>query len=314
MGRKNFAATGSFLPEHRATGHRPDRRRQPARVQHLPQPPAPRLGARLATSTWPTGSARAHNRGMVEFCAVDERLLSTCYVPLADFERAEKPWPRSRSRCRRGRPARGVRLPALPLAEPPSPSTRSGRGPRRPAYRSCFHVGGTGDLIDANYFENGLPIPPDFHGGEENFRSVDYMGIPGPPDADARNADLRRRARALPPSCKHRRDRAGRDLAAELDAPDGVGLRGLPPARGAPPAAFSLKPSEYVDAPGARDARTPPRTWAGSPSRWGRRSACSPPTTPTWRGAGGPTSVSSAVWAMPVRSCASASTPTTSST
>jgi predicted TIM-barrel fold metal-dependent hydrolase len=44
-----------------------------------------------------------------------------------------------------------------------------------------FHVGGTGDLIDGNYFRNGLPIPPDFHGGEENFRSVDYMGIPGPP-------------------------------------------------------------------------------------------------------------------------------------
>jgi len=44
-----------------------------------------------------------------------------------------------------------------------------------------FHVGGTGDLIEAGYFHNGLPIPPDFHGGEENFRSVDYMGIPGPP-------------------------------------------------------------------------------------------------------------------------------------
>ena len=44
-----------------------------------------------------------------------------------------------------------------------------------------FHVGGTGDLIDPAYFRNGLPIPPDFHGGEENFRSVDYMGIPGPP-------------------------------------------------------------------------------------------------------------------------------------
>ncbi len=38
-----------------------------------------------------------------------------------------------------------------------------------------FHVGGTGDLLDAAYFQNGLPIPPDFHGGEENFRSVDYM-------------------------------------------------------------------------------------------------------------------------------------------
>ena len=44
-----------------------------------------------------------------------------------------------------------------------------------------FHVGGTGDLIDPNYFVNGLPIPHDFHGGDENFRSVDYMGIPGPP-------------------------------------------------------------------------------------------------------------------------------------
>ena len=42
-------------------------------------------------------------------------------------------------------------------------------------------MGGTGDLIDRNYFVNGRPIPPDFHGGEENFRSVDYMGIPGPP-------------------------------------------------------------------------------------------------------------------------------------
>ena len=44
-----------------------------------------------------------------------------------------------------------------------------------------FHVGGTGDLIDPAYFQNGLPIPPDFHGGEENFRSVDYMAIPFPP-------------------------------------------------------------------------------------------------------------------------------------
>ena len=44
-----------------------------------------------------------------------------------------------------------------------------------------FHVGGTGTLIDPNYFVNGKPVPPDFHGGEENFRSVDYMGIPVPP-------------------------------------------------------------------------------------------------------------------------------------
>ena len=34
------------------------------------------------------GAARAHNRGMVEFCSVDARLLPTCYVPLADFDRS----------------------------------------------------------------------------------------------------------------------------------------------------------------------------------------------------------------------------------
>src|SRR5439155_8015213 len=41
-----------------------------------------------------------------------------------------------------------------------------------------FHVGGGGRLLDPNYFENGLPPVPDFHGGAENFRSVDYMAIP----------------------------------------------------------------------------------------------------------------------------------------
>ena len=43
-----------------------------------------------------------------------------------------------------------------------------------------FHVGGGGQLLDPNYFRNGLPVPTDFHGGAENFRSVDYMAIPTP--------------------------------------------------------------------------------------------------------------------------------------
>src|SRR5690606_17904781 len=33
-------------------------------------------------------AARAHNRGMVAFCSVDERLLPTLYVPLARFDDA----------------------------------------------------------------------------------------------------------------------------------------------------------------------------------------------------------------------------------
>ncbi len=44
-----------------------------------------------------------------------------------------------------------------------------------------FHVGGGGELIDRTFFENGLPPVPDFHGGAENFRSVDFMAIPFPP-------------------------------------------------------------------------------------------------------------------------------------
>jgi predicted TIM-barrel fold metal-dependent hydrolase len=43
-----------------------------------------------------------------------------------------------------------------------------------------FHVGGGGRLLDPAYFNNGLPPVPDFHGGDGNFRSVDYMAIPYP--------------------------------------------------------------------------------------------------------------------------------------
>jgi predicted TIM-barrel fold metal-dependent hydrolase len=44
-----------------------------------------------------------------------------------------------------------------------------------------FHVGGGGELLSRDYFANGLPPVPDFHGGAENFRSIDYMPIPFPP-------------------------------------------------------------------------------------------------------------------------------------
>jgi predicted TIM-barrel fold metal-dependent hydrolase len=43
-----------------------------------------------------------------------------------------------------------------------------------------LHVGGGGKLLDPMYFENGLPPVPDFHGGDGNFRSVDYMAISYP--------------------------------------------------------------------------------------------------------------------------------------
>lgn len=178
MNRKNFAATGSFLSEDRS------------RAIDLMG-----VASQLVFNTFHNrrlydydvsgdldlayGAARAHNRGMVEFCSVDPRLLPTCYVPLTDFERTMAMADEAlemgaaallvASGCPRGHSPSHVAL---------DPFWARAEEAKIPV---VFHVGGTGDLIDPSYFQNGLPIPQDFHGGDENFRSVDYMGIPGPP-------------------------------------------------------------------------------------------------------------------------------------
>src|SRR5215207_11002185 len=87
MARKNFAATGSFVAVDR-----------PRALDLLG------FSSQLVFNTFHNGrfhtwehgrdldlaygAARAHNRGMVEFCAIDARLLPSCYVPLADLDRA----------------------------------------------------------------------------------------------------------------------------------------------------------------------------------------------------------------------------------
>lgn len=125
------------------------------------------------------GVARAHNRAMSEFCAVDRRLLAVGYVPLADFDRA------------RAMAAEAIELGCrallVPSACPPGHSpSHTGLFPvwataQEAGIPIVFHVGGGGRLLDPNYFKNGLPMVTDFHGGAENFRSVDYMAIPYPP-------------------------------------------------------------------------------------------------------------------------------------
>jgi uncharacterized protein len=178
MQRKNFAATGSFVAADR-----------PRALDLLG------FSSQLVFNTFHNrrlrdwehdydldfayGVARAHNRGMIEFCAADPRLLATCYVPLADFDRAGA----------MAEEAIGLGAAALLVASGcPRTHSPSHRGldpvwarAQEARIPVVFHVGGTGDLIEPAYFRNGLPVPPDFHGGEENFRSVDYMGIPGPP-------------------------------------------------------------------------------------------------------------------------------------
>jgi uncharacterized protein len=178
MARKNFAATGSFIAEDR-----------PRALDLLG------FSSQLLFNTFHNrrlrdwehsgdlamayGTAAAHNRGMLEFCSVDARLLPTCYVPLVDFDRAVTAADESI--------AAGAAALLVASGCPPGHShSHIGLDPfwaraEDAGVPVVFHVGGTGDLIDPNYFHNGLPVPPDFHGGDENFRSVDYMGIPVPP-------------------------------------------------------------------------------------------------------------------------------------
>jgi predicted TIM-barrel fold metal-dependent hydrolase len=178
MARKNFAATGSFIAA--------DRSRALDLLGFSSQLVFNTFHNRrlydwehAGDMSFAYGVARAHNRGMLEFCSVDRRLLAACYVPLADFARA------AATAGEVIADGAGALLVASGCPAGHSPS-HVGLDPvwaqaQEAGIPVVFHVGGTGDLLDAHYFDNGLPVPPDFHGGEENFRSVDYMAIPGPP-------------------------------------------------------------------------------------------------------------------------------------
>jgi uncharacterized protein len=173
--RKNYWAVGSFERDHRA--------------QALDQ-----LGfaSQLVFNTWSSGAlataehgpdvalayamADAHNRGMVEFCAPDARLLPVGYVCLMDLDRA----------ARQAADAIAMGCAALMIASHcpqwHSPSHVGLDAVWAQAEEAgtpiVMHVGGGHTLLSPRYFDNGLPPVPDFHGGAENFRSVDYMAIP----------------------------------------------------------------------------------------------------------------------------------------
>ena len=179
MQRKNWKATGSFIKEDR-----------PLALDLLG------VASQLVFNTFNNGrlvrlerdddldlaygAARAHNRAMLEFCDVDDRLLPTCYVPLADFERSAA---MAAEALEQGAAALLVSS-ACPRHHSPShvgldPVWRQAEEAGIPI---VLHVGGGGQLIDPMFFANGGPPVKDFHGGDENFRSVDYMGIPKRPE------------------------------------------------------------------------------------------------------------------------------------
>jgi predicted TIM-barrel fold metal-dependent hydrolase len=170
--RKNWAATGSFLKE--------DRPRaldllgfESQLVFNTFVNQALLKAERGDDVDFAYGFARAHNRAVVEFCSADRRLLATGYVPLRDFARSKE--------MARETIALGAKALLVPSGCP------RGHAPSHPGLDPIWAQVGGGlraaddRLLDPDYFANGGPRVPDFHGGDENFRSVDYMAIPTAP-------------------------------------------------------------------------------------------------------------------------------------
>jgi len=124
------------------------------------------------------GFARAHNRAMTEFCAVDPRLLPACFVPLADME-ASKSF--ATETIEMGAAALMISS-ACPKNHSPS---HIGLDPVWAAAQEAgvpvvFHVGG-GTFMSSTYKKNGAAPVKDFTGGDGNFTSVSFMAIPTAP-------------------------------------------------------------------------------------------------------------------------------------
>ena len=288
MLRKNFAATGSFIAEDRPraldllgfssqlvfnTFHN-------RRLRDWEHGERPR--ARRSAPPGPTTAAWSSSARSTPGCCRP----ATCRSPTSSGRRAMAAEAIAHGR---GGAARRVGLPARPLAEPrrPRPGVGAGAGGRHPGRvprRRHRRPHRPGVLPQRPADPARLPR----RRGELPLGRL--HGHPRSAGADAGDDDLRRRARALPRPA-HRRDRAGRDLGAVVDAPDGVGVRGVRPPRGAAAGAVAAARASTCAARSA-SRRTRPRTSAGSSSRPGPRSACSRPTTRTSRAAAGRSSAS----------------------
>jgi predicted TIM-barrel fold metal-dependent hydrolase len=125
------------------------------------------------------GGARAHNRGMAEFCGDDSRLLPVCFLPLTDPDRS------------------AAELDELLRLDPGAVWVLSDSiGDTSPSHVDlepiwarlaeahvpvALHIGG-GKLLDRRYHANGRPLPNDWLGGGENLRAKDFPVVHHSPE------------------------------------------------------------------------------------------------------------------------------------
>ncbi len=176
--RKNFAATGSFIEA--------DRPRAldllgfasqlvfdtftSSHVLRLERDVEPSLAIEVA---------RGQHRAMLAWCSVDPRLLPVCIVPLGDMPAA----------VTLTREAIDGGAAALQIGQYCPPGHSPSHVDLEPVWAMAaeagvpvvLHVAGAGaNVMNPRFFENGLPPVPDFHGGDGNFKSIDYLSIPLP--------------------------------------------------------------------------------------------------------------------------------------
>ena len=175
--RKNFLATGSFLNADR-----------PAALDLLgfasqlvfdtfTSPHALRFD-RDGDHELAVTLARAQHRAVLDWCAVDPRLLPVTVVPVGDTSAAVA---LTSEAIDAGSAA--IWIGQYPAGHSPSHVALE------PMWAACaeagvpvvLHVAGAGaNVMAPDFFDNGLPPVPDFHGGDTNFKSIDYLSIPLP--------------------------------------------------------------------------------------------------------------------------------------
>jgi uncharacterized protein len=175
--RKNFLATGSFLPEDRATALELLGFRSQLVFDTFTSPHALRFD-RDGEHEHAVAVARAQQRAVLDWCSADPRLLPVTVVPVGDMTAA----------LQLGHSAIEAGTAAIWIGQYPAGHSPS-HVALEPLWAMCaeagvpivLHVAGAGaNVMSTDFFDNGGPPVPDFHGGDTNFKSIDYLSIPLP--------------------------------------------------------------------------------------------------------------------------------------
>ena len=126
------------------------------------------------------GGADAHNRGILDFCSADPRLLPVAFVPTNDLDRA--------TICLDAALDAGAGAVWVPYR--PTGGVSPGHLDWDPFWQrladarvpAVLHIGGGRSTLPTPFHDNGRPLPPDHVGGGENLRAKDFPAVHHAPE------------------------------------------------------------------------------------------------------------------------------------